>query len=104
MMATTGLTDENGSSDDSGSDSSFSNDASTQMLKQTLPDTLATAIMNNGGLGLAQQLDTSYPSATTSSLSQASKTGATSAGTADATAAPATADASTDAGQGGVTA
>lgn len=103
MMATTGMPGTGSASSSSDSSSSFGNDASSQMLASTLPDTLASAIMNNGGLGLAKQLDTSYPTATATSLSAPSKNGAVS--TDDATASTTTtADASTGAGQGGTAA
>jgi len=104
MMATTGMPGTGGASDSSNADSSFGNGASSQMLASTLPDTLASAIMNNGGLGLAKQLDTSYPTATTTSLSQPSKNGAVSTDTTTTPSSTTTADASSGAGQGGTAA
>lgn len=46
-------------------------DAATAQLKQTLPQTLADALMSAGGIGLAAQLDTLWhPEATSTSVSQ----------------------------------
>ena len=61
-------------------------DAATQQLKQTLPETLADALMGSGGIGLAAQLDQMWhPNATSSSVSKnqadaAAQQGATATG------------------------
>lgn len=41
-------------------DDDKSGDAASQQLKQTLPETLADALMAGGGIGLAGQLDTMW--------------------------------------------
>jgi Rod binding domain-containing protein len=53
------------------SDDDKSGDAATQQLKQTMPETLADALMASGGIGLATQLDQMWHQGKTStSVSQ----------------------------------
>ena len=68
------------------SDDDKSTDAGTQQLKQTMPETLADALMASGGIGLAAQLDQMWhQGASSTSLSKTAASGGA-GGTTDATA------------------